>query len=257
MHERDRRGCDGLHIVIVPNEGGLGGFSRKWGEHGEAATRWRLWHIAVASCPLANKATVTIAANRKQADALRIDPYWWPEGKAHFMGPLVDAARRGESIPKIRATEQARRYVASAFREPFVTLTVRNQTTDPTRNSFVAEWRRLAAHLAWKRRVVWLDDSNDALSCGIGYAELDPDLRLALYERADMNFIGNNGPQELLKFSGARYRIFLDKAWPEHWKEHFHMSVGDQLPWAGEDQRLVYEPDTFHVMSASWDSGTS
>ncbi len=53
MLERDKRGCDGLHIVLVPLEGGHAGFARGWGGHDEAATIWRLWHIVVASCPLA------------------------------------------------------------------------------------------------------------------------------------------------------------------------------------------------------------
>lgn len=66
MKERDRLGCKGLHVVIVPKENGLGGFSRHWGNHDEHAARWRLWHIVVAACPLAG-ATVTLAASRQQA----------------------------------------------------------------------------------------------------------------------------------------------------------------------------------------------
>lgn len=244
-----------LHVVIVPFESGLGHFSRHWGEHDEAATRWRLWHICVACCPLV-RATVTVAASRKQAERLIADA-WWPTGKAHFMAPLVDAARKGETIPRLHATEQAKRYVRAAHPERYVTLTVRRQSTDPSRNSRIDEWKKLASHLAQTHRVVWLDDSNDALAAGRGYGELDPDLRLAIYERAAMNFIGNNGPQELLKFSDAPYRIFLDKGWPDHWMKHFHMEIGEQFPWAGEHQRVLYQPDTFDVMRESWDSATS
>jgi hypothetical protein len=247
-----------LHIVIVPKEDGLGGFARGWGQHDEHATRWRLWHIVVASCPLVG-ATVTVAQTRKQAESMKNGAYWWPTGKAHFMGPLVDASRKGEAIPKLNSTMQAKRYVVSTMmgKRPFVTLTVRNQSTDPTRNSRIDEWKKLAGHLSKKWHVVWLDDTSEALSAGRGFAELDPDLRLALYDQAAMNFIGNNGPQELLKFSNAPYRIFLDKGWPEHWKKYFHMEIGEQLPWANEFQQMVYKPDTFEVMRDSWALATS
>lgn len=253
MKERDQRGCKGLHVVIVPKEDGLGGFSRNWGKHDEHAARWRLWHILVAACPLAG-ATVTVAATRHQAHRhLAQEPFWWPEGKAHLMGPLVASARKGEAIPKLKATEAARRYVTAwTGAENYVTLTVRNQTTDPDRNSNAAAWLDLS-QMAVKAgyKFVWLDDSNVALSQGRGYAELDPDLRLALYERAAMNFIGNNGPQELLKFSDAPYLVFgvaLTDGWKEHFRKHFGMQPGEQVPWAGPHQKIVYEPDTSQVL---------
>jgi hypothetical protein len=111
--------------------------------------------------------------------------------------------------------------------------------------------------------VVRLEDSNVALAQGKGYAELDPDLRLALYERAAMNFIGNNGPQELLKFSSAPYRIVgvaLTDGWKDHFRRYFAMQPGEQLPWASPDQRLVYERDSAEVLLRefmNWASATS
>lgn len=234
-----------LHIVIVPFESGLGGFGRNWGEHDEAATRWRLWHIVIPSCQLVG-ATVTLASSRKQAESLKADPSWWPYGKAHFMAPLVDAAKAGKSIPKLRATDAARRYVKQWSKKPYVTLTIRDQTTHPGRNSNRNEWGRLADSLRDRFDVVWLDDTHRALSASSGnFAQLDVDLRLALYEGAAMNYMGNNGPGILLQLSDAPYRIFVDKAWPDHWKQHFHLNVGDQLPWANDNQKWVYKPDTF------------
>lgn len=263
MKERDRIGANGLHVVIVPKEDGLGGFSRHWGKHDEHAARWRLWHIVVAACPLAS-ATVTVAASRFQAQNIsRFAGSWWPEGKAHFMGPLVDAGRKGEAIPKLRATEAARHYVEewlAPVNAPVITTTLRKQDTDPARNSDATAW---AAFETWVVErgyaVVRLDDTHLALGQGRGYAELDPDLRLALYEQAAMNFIGNNGPQELLKFSAAPYRIvgLGLESWREHFRKYFHMEYGEQLPWAGPQQRLVYEPDTFDVLKREFDAWAS
>lgn len=259
MKARDDAGCNALHVVVIPLEGGRAGFARGWGEHDDAATLWRFWHICVAACPLAG-ATVTVAASKSQAEALiRATKYdvWWEGGKQHFMGPLVDAARAGESIPKLRATYAARRYVRdwiqreSMRARPLVTLTTRRQTTDPARNSDDAECTKFSDWLLDRQyHLVWLDDTNEALSAGRGYAELDPDLRLALYERAALNLIGNNGPQELLKFSDAPYRVFGVGlgGWADHFRKYFHMQPGDQLPWAGPQQRLIYKPMTFDVV---------
>lgn len=254
ISEQRARECERLHVVIVPLEEGLGGFARHWGNHDEHATLWRLWNICVAACPLA-RATVTVAESRAQARSMKADAaaHWWPDGKQHFMGPLVDAARKGGAIPRLQATEAARRYVAQWLNgRKVVTLTTREQSTDPDRNSNRAAWAEFSKWLTDNgRAVIALEDSNKALASGAAYAEASPDLRLALYEAAEMNVIGNNGPQELLKFSDAPYRVMLGSltaGWRDHFRKYFHMEPGDQLPWAGPNQRLVYRPDTLDVL---------
>ncbi|MDZ4253983.1 MAG: hypothetical protein U1A72_15545 [Sulfuritalea sp.] len=255
MMERDRRGCDGLHVVVVPHEAGLGGFSRHWGPHDEAATRWRLWHIVVAACPLAG-ATVTLAATREQARKMsyRAEHSWAPEGKAHLAAPIMDAARKGTPVPRLAATEAARRYVdAWLVREgrKVVTLTMRRQSNDPARNADRAAWLALAA---WLEKVgycvVTLDDAHDALCKGRGYVELDVDLRLALYERAAMNVVGNNGLAALLWHSAAPY-LRVAAGLPAEWKANIGLAQGEQIPWATRDQVLMYAPDTFEAMRAA------
>ncbi len=272
MLERDHRGCDALHVVLVPKEDGLGGFARHWGDHDEAATRWRLWHIVMPCIPLAGKnTTVTLAPTRGEAEWIQsgLDshehcreedmlPVWRPEGRAHFMGPLVLAARDGKAIPKLAATEAARRNVASWFSDTsqVVTLTTRSQSTHRDRNSQVDEWTKLEKWLAPRFEVVRLRDTMVGLACDTGpWALLDPDLRLALYERAQMNLIGNNGPSTLMRFSTSPFMTFGEaptQEWRDHYRRYFHMEHGDQLPWCRPDQRLVYEPDTFEVMSAKF-----
>jgi hypothetical protein len=252
----DRAQCRRLHCVIVPKEDGIGGFARHWGEHDEHASRWRLWHIVLPAMALAG-ATVTLADSREQARALQRGPYWWPEGKAHFAGPLVQAAREGGRIPVLTASVQARRYVAATLAKlnpagrPLVTLTKRRQDTHADRNTQPAEWAQFASWL-WGAgyAVIQLDDSHIALQDGQGYFELDVDLRLALYEQAGMNVIGNNGPGELLRHSTAPYLqvgVGLGE-WKAHYEKHLGLKTGDQLPWARPDQRMVYRPDEVAVM---------
>lgn len=273
VRARKEAGDRALHVVIVPYEEGLGGFSRHWGTHDEHAARWRLWHICVAACPLAG-ATVTMAGSRdwsKLFTAAYGGDVWAPTGKAHFMGPLVEAARRGESIPKLRATEAARRCVEQSIKGSYVTVTLRSQDTDPDRNTS-EDWTAFIKWLETRgRQVIVLRDTREVLaeagrwkfSSMEALAPVDPDLRLALYERAAMNCIGNNGPQELLKFSDAPYLAFgqaLTEGWQNHFRKFFALEPGQQLPWARRDQRLVYRPDTFEVLTEEfgrWAGATS
>ena len=250
------RGCDRLHVVIVPKENGLGGFSRHWGPHDEHATRWRLWHIVIPACALAG-ATVSLAPSHQWACDLNADSSrddgssWWPEGKAHLAKDLVAAARRGETIPVLCATEAAKRYVSGWLaneRGRVITLTLRRQENDPARNADREQWNWLRALLGAKGvRVVWLDDTHLALGEGRGYAELDIDLRLALYERADLNIVGNNGPAALLWHSRAAY-VRICAGMPADWTSNLGLKQGEQLPWARGYQRLAYQPDTSAAM---------
>lgn len=263
MAERDAAGCDRLHVVLVPHTEGLGGFARHWGEHDEAATRWRLWHVVMAMVPLAG-ATVTLTASRAQAlemQSLHPSSSWWPKGRAHLAGPLIDAARAGGKVPRFMATEAARRYVARWFRgesRKVVTLTTRNQATHADRNSAHAAWSALAESLDRRYAIARLHDTHVALGSSSGaWAAIDVDLRMALYERAGMNLIGNNGPATLLWFSGAPFLQFgfglPEEKWTKHMAEHLHLRPGDQLPWARADQRLVWRPDSFEVMREQFD----
>jgi hypothetical protein len=260
---RDLASCSRLHVVIVPKEGGVGGFSRDWGKHDEASARWRLWHICVALCPLAG-ATVTVAATRKHAEAIANEPMWWQPGKQHFLGPLVDAARAGAKIPMLKATSGARRYVDEMIKnrcgsKPIVTLQLRNQRHDEGRNSDEKEWEKFYTWLIGQGYYVFLQrDTDDALKNGNAFGELDPDLRIALSERAVMNVCANTGPQEVLKFSHAPYLLIgqaVTDGWRRHFREHFHLNPDreEQVPWAGVRQRMVYRDDSFSCLKQEFE----
>lgn len=254
--------CEHLHVVIVPNS--KTGFCREWGKHDAAATEWRFWHIVVAAMPLA-RATVTVAPTRnfacRIAELSQFDgeEIWWPKEKAHFLGPLVQASRAGKTIPKLRATDAARRYVAQWFdpADKVVTFTLRNQETDSDRNSNISAMSGIHNRLISDYEVVWLDDTNRALSESVVDAPiLDIDLRLALYERASMNVLSNNGVQELCKFSDAPYLAFgqaLTDGWRDHWRKYFSLEPGQQLPWSRSDQCLIYAPDSFENLCSEFE----
>ncbi len=269
--ERDRRGCDHLHVVLVPHEQGLGGFARNWGEHDEPATRWRLWHIVMDCIPLAG-ATVTLAASKAQSAAIfwgtvqqRADAQMWqPQERSHLAGQLIEDCRAGKGFKTgLRPTEAARRYVAQWFDDdprPLITLTTRRQETHADRNSSHDAWDSFYGWLPEsKYSVVRLEDSHDGLAHWEGcWAQISADLRLALYERAALNCIGTNGPAILLWFSGAPFLEFgfglPAEVWAEHMEKHLSLKHGEQLPWATPNQRLVWRPDTFAVMREEFEA---
>lgn len=251
-----------LHIVIVSNDNGLGGFARHWGAHDAEETRFRLWSIVIGCCPLAG-ASVTLAPSRDFVDdgaAPFADGFWYPDGKAHLPGALIDAARAGQTIPLLEPTVQARRYVQSWIgARPLVTVTIRDQQTDAFRNSDSDTARFMRDYLLkLGYNVILLADSHKALLHGHAIpANICPDLRLALYERAHMNIIGNNGPAMLLWHSKAPFLMFnapgAGHPYRQHWTENLHLEPGDQLPWAHERQRLIYAPDSVENVVAEFD----
>ena len=255
VHARCVVGDGPLHVVIAPKEDGVGGFARDWGKHDEAEARWRLWHIVIPACQMVG-ATVTLAGTREEAARIAGQSAWWPEGKSHLVRHVVDAVRSGAAVPMLKPSEAARRHVGewlARFERPVVTLTLRRKANDPGRNSDPATWKRFAA---WLRDagydVVFLADTVEALAAGRGYAELDIDLRLALYEAAHCNVIGANGPIALLFHSGAPFiRVAMgqpERQWRKHLREHTGLAWGEKLPWLRTDQRMCYRPDTYGVL---------
>jgi hypothetical protein len=165
----------------------------------------------------------------------------------HHAREIIAAARAGAAVPLLEATAHARAVVGEylrRFEKPVVTMTLRN-TYDAARNADVGRWESVRELLRHRCDVIGIADTAQALRSGIGYAELDLDLRLALYQGAAMNLHCHGGPAELCKFSDAPYVMF-DAAspaadWQKHW-EWLGLKRGDQMPWAGANQRLVYGP---------------
>ena len=254
VQARQAAGSRPLHVVIVPDESGVGGqFRDKTALYDVEEMRWRLWNIVIPACQLVG-ATVHLAASRQQAwDAPAADR--WPadwnkqtlRNRHHMATPLIAAGRRGVTPPRISASKHALRKVGelyAALRKPVITLTLRS-TYDVARNSVTTEWRQLCDALeADGYAVVCLQDTDAALSSGAGFGELNLDLRMACYQLARQNVIGLNGPAVLLWYSDAPMAMFDA---PVHGDAEFNawrdlgMNTGDQLPWATAQQEIFYQ----------------
>lgn len=115
--------------------------------------------------------------------------------------------------PVFRASPFARETVAKylrRFRRP-VSISMRNSTFQPSRNSNWAEWHKVADWLIKNHYApIFVPDIEDALTGSMAYAPaaLNADIRLALYEQCELNLMTNHGPILLALMSSAPVAAF-------------------------------------------------
>lgn len=245
-----------LHFILVPAAGGVDGvFRDKRNLYDAAEMHWRLWNIVVPACRLAG-GTVTLATDWDEARRIPgpADPRWpqdWDRQslsrKPYLQREVIEAARAGIVIPKLRVLEHARRAVRQQIQragKPLVTLTLRN-TYERERNADPALWEAFWQALRYRYHVVRLYDTSDELAKGYGYGALNLELRAALYQEAVQNFHCHGGPMVLNWFLDAPFVVFgaahPHKYWRENWVKNVGLAIGEQLPWARPDQRLRYD----------------
>jgi hypothetical protein len=261
-----RAKADRLHVVIVPFADGVAGMfrdkSRFYDEH---ESRWRLHNIVIPCCALGG-ASHSLATDWEQARAIANAsdahfPADWNhqtlKDRRHLVGDVITASRAGESVPRLHASEYARRAVRAAWKKPYVTMTLR-KTYLAERNSDEAVWAAAGEHIlkaGYDVRV--LADTSSAVRAGAGYGELNLDLRMACYEEAALNLQANNGAASLCWFSDAPYRMFGANEPAEEWDGLFvkqGLPLGHSWPWAGAQQRIVYGRESASQMIGEFES---
>ncbi len=177
---------------------------------------------------------------------------------------LVDGYLDGTPVPKF-ATD-----APSPIEEPgYVTITLRETTYWPHRNSRLQEWIRFAEWLKTKgERVVFVRDTRLAEEPVDGFEicpEASRDLikRCALYRDAKCNLFVANGPISLAYFGEAPWLKFFEiddqGAYNAAKSEYWRVCVGldpdkqEQFPWATDKQRIVWKPDYFTNMVRAWE----
>jgi hypothetical protein len=177
---------------------------------------------------------------------------------------LVDAAKEGTSVPKFSTD------VLSPIQEPgYVTITLRETTYWPHRNSRINEWLKFAEYLKGKgERVVFVRDTRVAEDPVPGFetcpvASRDLIQRCALYRDAKCNLFVANGPISLAYFGDAPWLKFFEiddqGAYNAAKSEYWRVCVGldpakeEQFPWSTDKQRICWKPDYFTNMAKAWD----
>lgn len=190
---------------------------------------------------------IEVLKSRRAIDAENVFPtdYTVNSPKAHYGHNYASRAK-----PILAASQSAGLFVERCYPKPYVTITLREASHWPARNSNRQAWMKTAA---WIERqgyqVIWVPDaeSHDA-----NLFSFDVDMRLALYERAVVNLGINNGPMMILPYTDARYLVFkiITESVPWTTRE-FHDKwgtvEGDQPGGRG---CFIYESDEYKTIIA-------
>lgn len=177
--------------------------------------------------------------------------------------PITVAANNGEEVPKLTAFASKPAVLKSS-----VTITLREASYWPHRNSDLREWHRFAIKLAQEGyRVIFIRDTAMAHEAIAGFetdplASIDLIRRMKVYETAQINLFVANGPCELALFSDRPWLCFTpiedeDSGYrpntPKFWEEDHGIKVHEQFPWSGPAQRIVWEYPTYDALCRAWD----
>ena len=202
-------------------------------------------------------------------DDSALDGGYWHNRYTYL--PIVEAARAGEPVPLFAAPQKKQEAAAWWLREHAVnrpvTITLRESSHWPARNSRLLNWLRFAGYLKGEGfDVVFVrdtekayDDLNGHLICPV--ASRDVLFRFALYERSLCNLFVANGPAGLAFFSDRPWLVFcaLDPAgkWTPGtdawWKRNHGIGNGEQFPWSSPQQKIVWDTDDYATIRSAWD----
>lgn len=185
---------------------------------------------------------------------------------------ISKACRDGEKVPQISALPERVEFVERNFDKRPVTITLREASHYPHRNSNVPEWLKVAKYLRGKgEEVIFVRDTAKAEEELSGetifpLASTDLHIRLALYKHAKANLFVGNGPATLAWHTSVpflqmneidpRHVKRYQPGWPEWWPRAMGITAGTQFPWFNENQRIVWTPDTFDHIVMAYDALT-
>lgn len=188
-----------------------------------------------------------------------------PDGPTLFTsGPLVELYNEGVSLPQLVPVNSYPDLPTGV-----VTITLREATHTPQRNSDIKAWTRFARHLQQNgERVVFVRDTAKACEPLAGFetcpmASMNIDARMALYANAKMNLFVSNGPATMTWFSDKPFLCFTppepessdyEPNKPSFWKQNMGVEVGNQYPWFKPNQRIVWQRDTYDAIKKAYNA---
>jgi hypothetical protein len=134
--------------------------------------------------------------------------------------------------------------VTDTKKRGYITITLRQSIRNKWRDSDIKAWERVKVDLERKgREVIVIKDRE--------FSPLDLRKRMELYQFADMNLGVSSGPITLCYLSDAPYLSF--NLTPTGEMEEFlargGFPKGSQFAFRNENQKIVWEPDTYEVIS--------
>lgn len=184
---------------------------------------------------------------------------------------ITEFARLGEAVPQIRPTD----FAYSATKKMLdglspVTITLRESTIYPHRNSNLPAWLKFAKYLESQgEEVVFIRDTAKAEEdledhTVFPLASIDLHIRLSLYMQSKFNCFVGNGPAVLnwhidqpffmLAESDPTHKKAYATCWPEVWERQMGITQNEQFPWFNEGQRIIWKPDTYENLVEAWET---
>jgi hypothetical protein len=160
----------------------------------------------------------------------------------YHVGKLNPLYKTHGHISKLKA-------VTDSKKRGYITITLRDSIRNKWRDSNKEAWEKIRRDLERKgREVVVIKDKE--------YSPLDLRKRMELYQFADMNLGVSCGPITLCYLSESPYRSF--NLTPTLEMELFlakgGFPKGSQFDFRNEKQKIVWEPDSYEVISRELES---
>jgi hypothetical protein len=256
--------ADKLHVVFVPDKNTK--FRSKPSVYSHDEAEWRFSNICIPACALVG-ATHSAAVDWSHANSMA-GMYQWPTDwgrqslgrRSHLIGGVIhDHLNRAVNpCDFLRASntalavmqQQFHDYKTRANAKGIVTMTYRNTGYMSGRDVDGGEWAHAANAIIDAGFAVYaISDVASTLRSGIGFCELNLDLRMAAYQLADLNIVANTGPASLCWFSKTPYLMF-DAGVGDTRAEWENLFVKQGLPfgetwdWAFPGQKIVYVRST-------------
>lgn len=176
---------------------------------------------------------------------------------------IVELCNEGIPVPKFRTNLRV------PITPGYVTITLRETTYWPHRNSKLEEWLMFANYLkARGERVIFVRDTAKANEPVPGFetfpaASVDLETRCALYQQAKCNCFVANGPVSLGYFGDTPWLKFMEiddngaynAARSEYWRQCVGLDPAkqEQFPWSTDKQRIVWKPDYYTNLVVAWE----
>lgn len=176
--------------------------------------------------------------------------------------PMVDMYNEGIPLPKLTSVNPH-----PDLPKGVITITLREATHWPHRNSDVKAWTKFARYLQRQgEHVVFVRDTakadeplDDFETCPA--ASKDIDARMCLYENAKLNCYVSNGPSVMAWFTDKPFLCFTPPEAetseyvpnrPSFWKAMMGVEQGSQYPWFNPSQQIIWKRETFAEIKTAY-----
>jgi hypothetical protein len=241
-----------------------------------AEREWRIWNLIVeiakivpmiCNISVVRRAPEGLAPNRYPP--LFDPPKNWDIPYNHEV--VQRCFERGADVKVFRPSEyamQAASNLMPRLDKPVVTMTIRKAAFDQERDSELGDWYEFSKVLSDRGfETVVIPDQDDSLRDRaiheldwhvIDVASMSLDLRLALYNQADMNYVTNGGLTCVLGYSQAPfmwYKVVIEdsRVASEEYFARRGLERHGKYPWLNDNQEMIWENDTLDQLVTSID----